>query len=212
MSTLGEARFQGIKVRTSSISAEVSLVPVGSWILNDKNLIRQMSEWRGRSMRAFHIQFDSTPGKTEGYLKDFSLGQDNRLLFMIEVSGNFAGHIGLAGITEDTAEVDNVMRGFTNTYPGLMEASGCALADWSFSQLGLDTLFLRVLSDNHKAKALYERLGFVTTERNPLRLEEGVESFALVRCSEREATVTFTSNVMTLDRRVFEARMSDRRS
>lgn len=202
--TLSVARSKGLGVAFRGTEVVVVLVPVGPWVLLNPELVRAMSEWRARSMQSFHIRFESTPSKTEQYLRDFSLGRNDRLLFMIEVNGDFLGHIGLANVTADDAEIDNVMRGIRGGPPGLMEVSARTLIEWAFRGLGLHQLYLQVLSDNQRAKDLYGRLGFETTERYPLRVEKRADSTALVRCSGNEATENFTSDVMSLDRESFE--------
>lgn len=201
--TLNAARSKGLSFACRD-GAVVVLVPVGPWVLLKPELVRAMSEWRARSMQSFHIRFESTPSKTEQYLRDFSLGQNDRLLFMIEVDGDFLGHIGLANVTADDAEIDNVMRGVRGDPPELMEISARTLIEWAFCELGLKQLYLQVLSDNERAKDLYGRLGFVTTERHPLRIERRSDSTALVRCAKSEATEEFTSDVMALNRESFE--------
>ncbi|MDD2818510.1 MAG: GNAT family N-acetyltransferase [Candidatus Nanopelagicales bacterium] len=181
------------------------LVPVGSWILADETLIEAMASWRARTMEMFLAQFESTPAKTANYLQQFSIGLEQRILFMIESDGIFLGHIGLANIHPDTAEIDNVMRGINSGPRGLMSASERSLAEWAFVTLDLSSLYLRVLSNNTLAKRLYERDGFVTTESLPLRRESAVDGTVLVPCSQDQASVSFTCDVMTLDRERFLA-------
>lgn len=180
-----------------------SLIPVGPWILDVPDLIRLMSEWRARAMRMFLTQFESTPEKTTAYLKDLSIGQPNRILFMIESDRTFLGHIGLACIDNRTAELDNVMRGKSGGSPNLMEASERTLINWAFTNLGLESLFLRILSYNFIAKALHEQMGFQTTQRLPLRRVSKGDSSILEECTSEVANVSFTCDIMALDKADF---------
>ncbi|MDD2857611.1 MAG: GNAT family protein [Candidatus Nanopelagicales bacterium] len=184
------------------------LVPIGPWILADEPLIEAMAAWRARAMEMFLAQFESTPAKTAAYLRDCSIGQDNRVLFMIQSGDVFIGHVGLANIENGTGEVDNLMRGPDGGPRGLMSASERALVTWGFDVLGLDTLFLRGLSHNAKANRIHENLGFVASQTFPLRREPAQDGTILVPCSPGQATVPFTCEVMTLDRGRFQARIS----
>lgn len=184
------------------------LVPIGPWILGDKPLVEAMAMWRARTMEMFLAQFESTPTKTADYLQRFSIGQANRILFMIESDGIFLGHIGLANIEDGTAEIDNVMRGVSAGPRGLMSASERTLSGWAFATLELSSLYLRVLSNNTLAKRLYERDGFVTSESLPLRRVSAADGTVLVPCAPDQASVPFNCDVMTLDRGRFEARIT----
>lgn len=183
------------------------LVPVGAWILTDKELISRLALWRARAMDMFLAQFESTAAKTEVYLREFSIAREDRILFMIETRAGFVGHVGLANIADSTAEVDNVMRGVPAGRDGLMSASERTLASWAFDNLDVTSLYLRVLSHNESAKILYERDGFVTTERLPLRREPGVDGTVLIPCESKLANVPFTCDVMTLDRWRFRSQI-----
>lgn len=205
--TLESARALAIPI-TCGEEVVGKLVPIGPWILSDKPLIEAMATWRARTMEMFLAQFESTPTKTADYLLRFSIGQENRILFMIESDSTFLGHIGLANIQHGTAEIDNVMRGISAGPRGLMSASERALAGWAFASLDLSSLYLRVLSNNTLAKRLYERDGFVTSESLPLRRESAADGTVLVPCAPDQASVPFNCDIMTLDRGRFEAHIS----
>lgn len=200
--SLEQARMQAIPIEYRGKSLG-SLVPVGSWILEDPNLIQQMSEWRGSAMRMFLIQFESTPSKTKAYLTNYSIGQRNRILFMIETGGSFVGHIGLAGITTNSAELDNLMRGSAGGSPDLMKASEWTLANWAFNELGIQSLNLRILSYNIFAKVIHEEMGFQKTQCLNLRRVVEDDTIKLTECSEEQSNVRFTCDYMTLSRQDF---------
>lgn len=203
-STLLEATTRALPIKFQG-QALGSLVPVGPWILDTPDLIRQISEWRARAMRMFLVQFESTPAKTEAYLANLSIGQEDRILFMIETDGVLLGHVGLAAITDDTAELDNLMRGQAGGSPRLMEASEWTLIRWAFTELALQSLHLRILSYNIFAKSIHEDMGFRTTQRSHLRRVVTGEVTTLQECAEDEANVTFTCDRMTLKRQDFPA-------
>jgi RimJ/RimL family protein N-acetyltransferase len=92
------------------------------------------------------------------------------LFFVTDSAGDKIGHVGLFRFNyeEEFCEIDNIVRG-SHHWKGAIEAACSAMMTWAFESLGLDRLFLRVVSDNERAIRLYERLGFTETQRVPLR-------------------------------------------
>jgi len=174
------------------------LVPVGSWILSMPEVICEMSEWRGRAMRMFLTQFESTPDLTHKYLATFTIGHQDRVLFMIESCGDFIGHIGLANVTSESAEVDNLVRGRSGGPPNLMEEIERTLVTWAFEELSLDHLYLRILSYNLFARLLHESIGFRVTERRNLRKVNSGDEVVLESCLKEFASVSYTCDIMVL--------------
>ena len=201
--TLAAARTASHPVKDSGMEIG-RLVPVGPWILESGDLIRQMAEWRARAMRMFLSQFESTPARTKDYLRRLSLAEWDRILFMIEVDTTFVGHIGLAHVANGTGELDNLMRGLPGGATNLLEICERTLLTWAFSHLNLDDVYLRVLSFNFPAKEIHEAIGFRVTERHPLRrvLDEDMTT-RLVECLEEEAQVSYRCEVMWLSRECF---------
>jgi RimJ/RimL family protein N-acetyltransferase len=86
------------------------------------------------------------------------------------------GHLGLFrfDFEDRSVELDNVVRGSEGTAVGVMTDSVNTLIEWGFASLGMETIFLRVLSDNTRAIQLYTRCGFRESMRVPLaRVEVG---------------------------------------
>ncbi len=101
---------------------------------------------------------------------------DRLLFWVVAQSGQRIGHVGLFRFNYDLAqvEIDNIVRGESAVLPGVMEASVQALLNWTFQQLEISDVFLRVFSDNPRAIRLYERCGFRETMRMPLqRIADG---------------------------------------
>jgi len=183
------------------------LIPVGPWILGSENLICKFTEWRNYAMEMFFSHFTASLSSTERYLEDFSLAQNNRILFVIQSEGDMVGHIGLAHISNRHAEIDNVIRGERTNHQNLMFEALKALVSWAFSELRLNYLELRVTSDNWRAKDLYERVGFRVVQRSPLRKITDGETIHFVRCDKGHATESFTSDLMTLKFEAFPKKM-----
>jgi RimJ/RimL family protein N-acetyltransferase len=99
------------------------------------------------------------------------LQRNDRVLFFVSDSnGNKVGHVGLFRFNyeEGFCEIDNIVRG-SDQWKGAIEAGCSAMMTWAFETLGLNRLYLRVVSDNERAIRLYERLGFTEVQRVPLR-------------------------------------------
>jgi RimJ/RimL family protein N-acetyltransferase len=137
--------------------------------LHDKELIHALTEWREKSAWFFPSQFTVTVEGTEKWLLHQLLQKKDRILFLIKIEDTTVGHMGLYtfNYSEESCEIDNVVRGLSE-YPGIMSNALAALISWTFSDLKIKNLYLRVFEDNPRAIALYERLGFVTVRRIPL--------------------------------------------
>ena len=179
------------------VSEHTILVPVGSWILEDTATIRSMAEWRQHAMQMFFARFDSTPDKTRAYLERASLGESDRILFLIVERDFVVGHVGISGVTEEFAELDNVMLDPEVESKGLMGRSILALLTWCRAQLGLKRVTLKVSSENARAIALYERCGFFTTASSALRRVESDGLLVLTECADSEFDVPERSITMT---------------
>ena len=87
------------------------LIPVGAWILSDREKIQKICDWRQKSMNMFLTQFESSYERTSAYLRDLSVGQENRIFFLIYgLDGEWVGHLGISGAGDTSFELDNVMK------------------------------------------------------------------------------------------------------
>lgn len=131
--------------------------------------VKCLSEWRNRFVTAFLTEFDATPRRTAGWLINSIATDDSRILFMVDdVDGKTFGYIGLAFIDWEnmSGEADSVVRGL-DVEKGLMTEVLRTLLTWARGQLGLQTIGVRVRSDN-PALRFYEKFGFRELHRVPL--------------------------------------------
>lgn len=153
------------------------LVPVTWRDAQRDDSIGLLARWREAANAFFPSQFPVTVAGTQRWLVQQVLELPERLLFWIrDNDGTRLGHLGLFrfDFSKPSVEIDNVVRGVDRTLPGLMTASMEALLHWSVETLGMQEIYLRVLSDNARALRLYERCGFREALRVPLvRQEEG---------------------------------------
>lgn len=129
-----------------------------------------LTEWRNRYVGAFLTEFKANPRRTARWLRENIANDDSRILFMIDdTDGKTFGYVGLAYINWSAAsgEADSVVRG-TDAPPGLMTEILKTLLIWARGQLGLQTIGVRVRSDN-PALSFYQKFGFEELKRVALR-------------------------------------------
>ncbi|KKR88162.1 MAG: hypothetical protein UU34_C0001G0159 [Candidatus Curtissbacteria bacterium GW2011_GWA1_41_11] len=162
----------GFKIKVGNYeSLTINLRVLSSADLNNKYLIKKLSEWRHRESHWFASQFSVTFSRTKNWLRESVINNPDRILFTIEDNkGKFYGHLGYYRYrsSDNSCELDNVVRGL-NEIPGLMTDSVNALISWGFKNLGVDLMYLTTFSDNERAINLYRRNGFRITRKIPLK-------------------------------------------
>jgi RimJ/RimL family protein N-acetyltransferase len=135
----------------------------------DKNIIQLLSDWRKKHEIWFPSQFEVTPERTKKWFEERVIGASDRLLFMIEVNGEFVGHVGLFrfNFNDRVCDIDNILRG-VDKYPGIIESAINNMMQWGKKEFGLEGYTLETASDNDRALKLYERMGFKEAKRVPL--------------------------------------------
>ena len=139
-------------------------------VTNDKE-IELLTEWRRSAQSYFPTQFSVSLAGTTTWLEKQLLQKNDRILFMVKNLDNVPiGHIGLFRFNYQKrfCELDNIIRGNNNLFPGAMTYACNSLLDWAFTTLAVSTIYLRVVSDNIPALKLYQRLGFKEIQRIPL--------------------------------------------
>jgi len=147
------------------------LVSFTSEDVNDDGKIDLLKKWRISSQEYFPSQFEVTKEGTKKWAKDGVIDVSDRVLFLVEnLDKKPVGHVGLYRFDykEKCCELDNIVRG-ENISPGIMLDACAKLVEWSFQELGIEHIYLRVFSDNAKAMKLYNSLGFTEIQRVPMR-------------------------------------------
>ena len=164
-----QASLNAINVHNEKGDLLGRLVPVGKWILKEFQTIEMIRQWRQKAMRMFLTQFESTFIGTYDYLDNLVIGQEGQLLFMLyDREDSLIGHIGVANIKGETAELDNLIRGVEGGDPRLIYFSELALLNWCFKHLGIKQCGVRVLSYNWLVISLHEEVGYIFVENEPL--------------------------------------------
>lgn len=197
-----EAEKRAIEITNRSGELIGKLVPVGTWILEDQTKISLMGSWRQRTMRMFLTQFESTAERTERYLRDVAIAQDQRLLFLIyDQSGRFVGHMGIADVDGSSAELDNFMRGSEGGDPRLVYFAELALLDWCFRILNLQQSTVQVLSYNWLVVSLHEDVGFRVIESLPLMkyVKDGIVFHDVVDIQRSNVKYSYIKLILSKD-------------
>ncbi len=176
--TLEEAEVHGLQV-----SDELSLVPVGQWILSSqhRDIISQLVQWRNLHREHFFYQDAVDVTGTRRYLVNESVGRSNRVLFLLFQDGLALGCMGLSNVQAGCGEVDNVIRGSENLHRPAMELALTSMVGWAFERLQLKNLTLRVRTENKRAKLFYGRCGFSH--------EGKVDRFGLCKCVPKNGCI-----------------------
>lgn len=188
----------GISIDNSGPEA-LALIPIGSWILGDSDLVSQMANWRGRAMAFFFHQFEASPESMAHYLDAYAVRRADQLLFLVSVDEAPVGHIGLSGVRPGKAVLDNMIRGQSGGPPSLMlEAERC-LIEWAIKELVIREFSLQIQSRNFLAKRLHEEVGFEVAESFYLRRTAEGSQVRLETCSSDESTESFKMEIMALN-------------
>jgi RimJ/RimL family protein N-acetyltransferase len=114
-------------------------------------------------------EFVATEEQTKRWLTGSVHQNNGKMLFMVETpDAELIGHVGLGFIDweQGYGEADAIVSG-GNSPRGLMKASLLTLMRWSRDVLGLQTLSVRVRSDN-SAVEFYRKVGFREFKRVPI--------------------------------------------
>lgn len=136
---------------------------------SDPTTIAALTAWRNANKEAFLTQFEATEARTANWLEKVVVPSGDRILFLIiDADDKLIGNVGFANLTEESAELDNVLRGEVSTYPRIAAAAVQSLLAWGFADLGLKSIHLNVFANNDKAIGLYTALGFLPGEERRL--------------------------------------------
>lgn len=156
---------------------------------DDVMLVAMLADWRDRNAAAFPTRFPKDTEATKTWLRTQIVENDDRDLFLIVDSRDRAiGHIGFSikGDCEEF-EIENVVRGVPDVYPGIMGRAMEAMIRWIGEEYGPPIISLRVLEENAHAIRFYRDLGFVVTGRTPLVTVVDGERTSLVPTPDAES-------------------------
>jgi len=206
-----ESDAYSIPILTEQRATIGSLLAIDSQRAGDPSTAELLTRWRQQSMQFFLTQFQATAQRTAHWLTEIVLPDHTRLLFLVlDETAQPRGTLGVCGIGPDRAEIDNVNRGEQGGHRRLMYFALAALIDWLYRELGLQEIFLRVLSYNSKAISLYDSIGFQQTGAAALTKRQTPDTLiyqvADQHSPEQGEPVEFELISMALDRHSFYQR------
>lgn len=145
--------------------------PLTRAALQEEAAVARLARWRQENQAGFPERFTVTTEGTRRWMEQAVFGAPDRVLFWLAaVTGEPVGHLGLFRFdyAGRSCEADNIVRGRRDMLPGVMTPALAALMAWTFRVLDVGAINLKVLSDNQRAIALYQRTGFTTVGEIPL--------------------------------------------
>lgn len=145
------------------------LIPINNLNYTSNDIIISMTKWRNKFNTHFLTRFLSTNERTINWIEKSILYSNNRILYLIYVEEKLVGQFGLCNITNDQAELDNVIRGERGGCKDLFELIEIEIIKLSFEKLKIKRVVAHILSNNFLAYNLHEKNGFVIQHTFPLK-------------------------------------------
>jgi RimJ/RimL family protein N-acetyltransferase len=171
--SLKEQAFGCVRTSAKYKDSMFHLVLVTRDCIENDHIIHLLSRWRKENEFWFPAIFPVSDARTKGWLKDRVIDVEDRLLFLIEVDGQYIGHVGLwhFDFLNHAYDIDNVVRG-VNEYVGIMYNALTLLHHWAYNELGIKNFYLQTLIENPRAMKLYQKLGYKVIKTEPLIQKE----------------------------------------
>jgi hypothetical protein len=158
----------------------------------DAAVISMLTAARNANVNSFLTFFTATNARTRQWLVNSVASDSSRILFALKdiYSNRLYGYMGLAygDALGGRIEGDAIVRHSEQTEPGLMRTAFMQLVEWVRKDLGIQEVWIRVLSDN-PALGFYRRCSFESISISPLyetRNSDGVIE-ALTECPSGDA-------------------------
>jgi len=145
------------------------MCPLTKKHLQCDDVIEKLTNWRNQYREFFLTQFVATPARTKRWMETVALAEPTRLLFLIYSGDLLIGHYGFRELIGDAVFADNLLRGERRGHPMLMKYAALALVGWLFSAMQVNMVCGYVFADNAMALKLNRDVGFVYTDKLPLR-------------------------------------------
>jgi RimJ/RimL family protein N-acetyltransferase len=182
----------------------VECLVVGSWILECDPWLEQMTRARELNKTMFFARFPPSIDSLKKYLKQGAIENPNQILFLfVDQNGELLGHIGLKMNTFRNFEVDNVLR-VSFGAPSLMSIMLGRILEWAIDELDPEEFSLKVMSTNLRAISLYEKHGFVLSERCHLKIETFTTNTSTLVPSDIDHSNT-SEEMFTMKKTIFKA-------
>jgi|TARA_B110000971_G_C20026648_1_gene509221 perosamine synthetase len=146
------------------------LLTLSKFYLNDEKLIEQLTYYRNKYKKFYPTQFKATFLSTKEWIKKL-LVTDNRIMFLlINKNNEISGIIGLSKPQKnyDVLEIDNVIRFKNCKEIDIFSQTLKELIRFIKNTLFIDSIQLKVMSNNERAIKFYKKNNFSKTYKIPL--------------------------------------------
>lgn len=187
-------------LRSIDLEDGFALVPVSRFHVMDDRLVSDLTTWRNVNVSAYPTQFCATIESTRNWLQEGVLNNRGRIMFLVvDPCGHCFGHLGFNNCLNDerSFEVDNVVRGLDG-HPGLFSRALDALCNWAYTSFPVNTLILRVMSDNREAIKFYRALGWLCVREIPLMKLESRESVRYLEIQDQNQNQSADGTMLLL--------------
>jgi len=181
------------------------LVPIGSWILEKRNIYKKIFMWRKKNINFFFDKNKITLNSTLSYLANCSINDSSRILFLIYTNkNNVIGNVGISNYKNGRCELDNLARGVPGGDKELIFNSEKTILRWSFNFLRCKSIMGQVRSDNYIMLNMHKKIGFKIIKTNFLKFFKiNKNRFIYKFVSKNKSNVSYQHLTIKLNKKNF---------
>ena len=161
---LEQIDFQ-IVVQIPDSNEVVKLLPLTKTIAQDDYYLTKITEWRRNYKDFFFNDFEPTIERTEKWLKSVFLSSPRNLFFLLFFEEKFIGHYAFKNLNEQSAFLDNLVKGVQGGHSKIIETAVTKLIDWLFDNFCISQVNGTILTDNPYSIMSHKRFGFNFSEK-----------------------------------------------
>ena len=181
-----------------------SLVPVGTWTLEDKSILGEIVSWRNRFNKMFPTRTTVDIESTINFLDQTYIINPNAILFLIYTKDQeLIGHIGLSNLDRDAFELTNLIRGASGGGDQIIYHTEMTLITLGFQITEKSECFVELMSYNWIVRDLHERVGFKKVKSYPLKKLENKRGIIHKKVNKEDSNVPYCIEVLSLSKPVY---------
>lgn len=190
-----------IVVRDSAKKVIGSLVPVGSWICDEYDIIDTITSWRSKFNRMFPTRTAVTRQRTRDFIRNSYVENSAAIFFLIYTDENkLIGHLGLSKLDQDCFELVNLVRGVNGGHSDLIYHAEVTLVSLGFELGKFSKCCVELMSYNWIVRDLHIKVGFEPATMFSLMKIINDEGTFHKKVDASQANVNFKIEMMTLTR------------
>lgn len=143
----------------------IKLKPLTANSLKNIDYLSSITEWRRNYKDFFFNDFEPTIERTEKWLKSVFLSSPRSLFFLLFFEEKFIGHYAFKNLTEQSAFLDNLVKGVQGGHSKIIETAVTKLIDWLFDNFCISQVNGTILTDNPYSIMSHKRFGFNFSEK-----------------------------------------------